>query len=322
MMRILQRAILLAAVLAPAMLRADVTVRYKNDFQFASFLPAATLPANISPMQLSVMRLKGSKAYADLGSFASIIDVASGEITLIDRDHKRFAKAPYQDYANQMEAALAEVKPALSPDARKALDSMKSSVAMRKTGRTEVIQGVQAEETEMTISIEMALDLPQSGPAMRAVMRIWGARPEEALRVPAVRQLAGYSAYHSAAMNPFELMEKAFANMPGISPDFATKLRELATNTPMLLKSNVEMYAPVLVQLMEQMQKQGLPVPEGFDPKAPLMRMSTEIAELSVDEIDDSVFEVPDGFEPASFDDVLKGITAPATAAGAGKARQ
>ncbi len=143
MMRILQRAILLAAVLAPAMLRADVTVRYKNDFQFASFLPAATLPANISPMQLSVMRLKGSKAYADLGSFASIIDVASGEITLIDRDHKRFAKAPYQDYANQMEAALAEVKPALSPDARKALDSMKSSVAMRKTGRTEVIQGVQ-----------------------------------------------------------------------------------------------------------------------------------------------------------------------------------
>ncbi|MBZ5606936.1 MAG: hypothetical protein LAP38_01650 [Acidobacteriia bacterium] len=320
-MRSLQRAALLATVFMAPVLRADVTVRYKNDFQSASFLPAGAMPSKSSVPQLSVMRLKGSKAYADLGAFSSVIDVGSGEITLIDADHKKFAKAPFKDYENRVEEALAAIKPVLSPEAQKTLDSMKSSVALKKTGRTDVIQGVQAEETEMTVLIDMALPegLPQAGPMMRVVMQFWGARPEEAPRVPAIRQLAGFSAYNSAVMNPFEMIEKTLAHVPGMSQDFAPKLRELASNSPLLLKSHVALFMPMMAQLAQQMEKQGQPLPAGFDPSAPLIELNTEIVEMSVDAIQDSVFDVPADFEIASFDEILKTVTAPAAAVGNAK---
>ena len=314
-MRSLPRVVLFAGLLATSTLRADVTVRYKNDLKFAPALPAvapaASIPSSLVP-QITVMRLKGTKTYANIGTFASIIDVGSGQITLIDPDHKKFATAPFQEYQQQVEAALSST-PALSPEAQKATAAMKTSVAMRKTGRTDTIQGIQAEETELTVTVDMALpEAAQApGPFMKLTMQFWSAKQEETLRVPAIRELAGYSAYGDAVMNPFEMMQKTLSHMPGMNEDFFAKLQELTKNSPLMLKSHVSVFMPIMAVLAQQMERQGRSLPEGFDPNEPWMELSTEIQEFSTDAIEDSVFEVPADFEAASFQELMNSITAP-----------
>jgi hypothetical protein len=60
-----------------------------------------------------------------------------------------------------------------------------------------------------------------SGPMMRMVMRFWRAKGSEVMRVPAVREVAGYNLFAAATMNPVSSMEKTFRQMPGFSDNFA-----------------------------------------------------------------------------------------------------
>ena len=53
----------------------------------------------------------------------------------------------------------------------------------------------------------LAIEMPVPGsdqliPMMRMVMQIWTAKPEEALRVRAIRELTGYNLWTSYFMNP------------------------------------------------------------------------------------------------------------------------
>jgi hypothetical protein len=52
--------------------------------------------------------------------------------------------------------------PAIPPAAQKILESVKSNFSVQKTGRTDVILGVQVEESELTLTIELPVpaDLP------------------------------------------------------------------------------------------------------------------------------------------------------------------
>jgi hypothetical protein len=304
---------------AAPVLRADVTIRYENDFKVASFLPSGAMPFGSSMPQLSLMRLKGNKAYANLGTFTSIVDVATQEITMIDADHKRFAKAPFQDYVDRMATMVLSSMPVLNAEAPKAMASMKTTVSTRKTGRTDVIQGVQAEETEMTFSSDMVRPnaVQQTGPTVRVVMQIWNARPEEALRNPAVRQLVGYSAYSKYLMNPTELLQKLFAQMPGFGQDFISGFQELSQNITLTLKLHIEAFMPMLAQLAKQAEAQGHPLPAGTDSNAPLMEMNHEVVEISTAAIEDSVFQIPADFEAGTFGDMMKSLIAAARPAAA-----
>ncbi len=101
-------------------------------------------------------------------------------------------------YAELAKSAI----PAMPEEARAALASMKTSVDSRNTGRTASIQGVQSEEHEFVLSIEMpAGGPPMAGPMMKMLVQMWTAKAEEAQRIPALQEVQNYTASASGAEN-------------------------------------------------------------------------------------------------------------------------
>ena len=151
----------------------------------------------------------------------------------------------------------------------------------------------------------ISMDTPEpvgalpSGPLMKMAMQIWNAKPEEALRVPALRQWAGYAAYTNYLMNPLTALQKVFASMPGSVQGFASMMEEKSKG--LLLKSSTKIYMPMLSRLAQP----------GFDPNAPLMEINNEILELSAEPVNDSVFQLPDGYQAAPVEDLMKSVIAP-----------
>jgi len=302
-MKWLRRAVVLVTTVAAPVLRADVIIRYTHDFKTSSPQVSGAMPSALMP-QFTVIKVKGKKAYSDVGVFESVLDAGTGQITLMDAARKRFAKAAFQDYLNQIEPVVPS-KDALPEDAQKALAAMKSSVAFKKTGRTDVIQGVQAQETEVTFTVDMAMPegIPQNGPLIKMVMQLWTAQPEEALRHPALRELNEFRAYSSYFANPMDALPKILANMPGSSQDLISGLQKLSEDGALMLRFHMSAFMPMVAQMAQQ----GHPVP-GLDANGPLMEMTTEIAEISTAAIEDSVFEIPAGFTAAPIGEVMKSL--------------
>jgi hypothetical protein len=137
------------------------------------------------------------------------------------------------------------------------------------------------------------------------VMHIWTAKKEEALRVPAIRELTGYQAWQKYLMNPTGMMDKLFGKMPGMSSTIGPMLDEIYKNPSVILRTRVEMYMPFMAVLAKQMAAQGQTAP-AIDPDAPLMEMNQEVAELSSAPVDASLFEVPKDYAAVSADDMLR----------------
>jgi TonB family protein len=290
-------AVVLGLVFSTLALRADVTIRYKIDYKLTASLPPAMINQALQQMDSSmpkeaVIQVKGNKGYSNYGRMTYLTDFGAGEITLVDAAGKRFATMPMKDFADKLGASV----PAMS-----AQTSIKSNFSSTKTSRTDTIQGVAAEESEMVISMDMAepIGAQPAGPLMKMTMRVWNAKPKEALRVPALRQWAGYAAYSNYLMNPLTALQKVFAGMPGSTQGFASMMEEKSKG--LLLKSHTEIYMPMLSRLAQP----------GFDANAPLMEITNEIVELSADPVDDSVFQLPDGYQAAPAEELMKSIIAP-----------
>jgi hypothetical protein len=298
----------LLAALVPA-LRADVTVRYHTDVQTSAMIPAAALNQALGGLRDMVVRVKGNKAYSAQGNLTSIMDLATQNLILVDVSNKRFASVPTNQYAEQLKTAV----PPMPDQARALLTSMKSNLESRDTGRTAVIQGIQAQEHEFILSVDMPLPGGPTTPApfMKMVMQIWTAKPEEVQRVPALQEFKSYSASATGAMNPAEAIKHLAAALPGMGDQITAMVDQMAKTGAMSLRMHMEMFMPVLAVIAQQMP--GQPLPAGLDPKAALMQMNQEIVELSASPLDDSLFQVPADYQEAPLETILKGaISAPA----------
>ena len=295
-----------ALVLSSFVVHADITLRYKNDHKFAS-LPRS-FGAIISRMQtlmppFAVVQVKGDKAYSSGGNLAAITDFSAQEITLFNSTLKTFATMPMKDYADKWEAAMPVPTPNPSASA-----GLKSTVASRKTGRTNTILGVQAEETEAIISFD-ATDangrLP-AGPIVKEVLQIWTAQDSEVLRLPLVREWAGYSAYRNYLIDPLGAIRKMFVKLPGLGGDFTTLLEESAKR--LVLKTHVELYMPGLIaSLLAQPMENGDASPT-IDPNAPVMEMNSEIVEFTAVPVDEKVFRLPNDYQLVPVEDLIKSL--------------
>ena len=313
------RLLLVFLIFVQIALRADVTIRYESDTKAASFLPSGVVqtPAAFPP---SVIRIKGSKMYTSAGASSSILDTRAGQITLIDSDHKTVASGSLQEYTDRAAAALSSITS--RPDVQKAMESMKTSVSSRKTGRTETIQGVEGEETEVTLSIDLPLpaELKVDGPALRMVMHVWMAKPEEATRNQALREYMGFREYSKYMMgSPAVVMERMFSQMPGFGKDALSGLQDSLKNSSLMLRSHIELYSSLMAKLAPLMEQQGHPLPAGFDPNGPMMQMNIEVKEISTATIADSTFDLPADYQKASFDDAIRSVIANAGGAAAPK---
>jgi hypothetical protein len=300
-MRLLSRVAAGALLVAP-LIRADATIRYHTDIQTTSMIPAATLNQALGGMRDMLIRIKGNKAYSSQGNLTSILDLMTQNLVLMDAANKRFAAVPAGQYTEQLKSAVAVVP----EQARSVLATMKSNLESRSTGRTTAIQGIQAEEREFVLTVDMPLPGGPTAPTpfMKMVMQIWTAKPEETQRVPALQELRNYTASASSALNPADMIKQLLSVMPGMGDSLGAMI-EMTKNGGMMLRTHTELSAPILAMIAQQAPGRGLPV--GLDPNAPLMQMNQEVVEITAGVLEDALFQVPADYQPASLDEILKG---------------
>jgi hypothetical protein len=299
-------------------LHADVTLRYKTDVKMNPNLPPAiaqqatqgmmngSLPTDIS------MQLKGGKGYSSAGMLTAIVDFTKQEITLIDKDGKRYATVGVNNFADQMAAAM----PAMPDQAKAMMAAMKSHFTSKTTGATETISGVESEERQLEITVDMpAMPNVPEGPMMRMVMHLWTAKQSEVMKNPAIRELAGYNLYSYSVLNPIGMMEKMFQQMPGFGDAFTGLVKELKSGgTPAMTRMQMELFMPMIAAMAKQ-NPQAAAMFGNFDGESPLMTMTQNLSELSSAAVPESVFQMPEGYKSVPPADIIKMMFGKAMAA-------
>lgn len=313
--------VVLMLLSSPALLHADATIRFKMDMKFGAGLPAAATDqiAKNQKAQFpreTVVEIKGDKGYSSAGRTISLMDLTKQEITLVDPDHKLFATVYIKDFPGAMGAATA--LPSMPPAAQKFLDAIKPDFSVQKTGKTDAILGIQAEESEWTITIQMIIPagLPPGMGAlkpgdtitlMKMVMRIWTPLPAEVTRVPALTEYAAHS-WKNLSADPATALQQLLPNFPGLSDGLAKMAQEMSKNAGPALRTHVELYIPVLGQLGGLMQGKAPQVLGTYDPSTPLVETDNEVVEISAAPVDPSVFDVPSDYQVTPLSDLLKAM--------------
>jgi len=310
MMRTRFLPVLVVAVWATPPLQGDVTIRSRNSIRFGAVLPGPvaqrTRNGTESPVPDSTVRYrKGAREYLKSGTFACLMDFDPQTITILDDEHKRFATVAMKEYAGKLAAAF----PTLPPEYRMAQAGAKVSLTSRKTGRHEAMQGVEAEETEMTGSVALPVPAPNgemhSEPLIQLTLQVW-------LAQPAVRELTGHTwpgAGFSLSIDPANTLGSAFGSMPGLGDALSRMLQEVEKTGALVLKSHLEASLPGMASFLQQMRReQGQALPDAVDVNAPFSVVDTEVVELSTSPVDDRIFQLPADYHAAPFEEVVKSV--------------
>jgi hypothetical protein len=306
-------------LLTSSVLRADVTLRSRMEVKMNSTLPTQLVAAAMKGVEATaaqeiLLSFRNGKGFSSSSAgYNSITDFTTKEITFFDTAGKRYSKLKSDQFVEEMARAM----PQLPAAASTAMASIKTQISpARLTGRTAVIQGVETEEREIVFSMDgPAMPNMPAGPMMKMVIQMWTAKQSEILRVPAIRELTGYSLYSYATMNPMASMQKMFGQLPGFSDGFGSMMKELQNGTP-VLRMHIEQFMPALAAMMRQMPAgANNPFGPNFDSEAPLMQMNQEVVELSTAPVLDSLFQIPEGYEEAPASELVKGMFAKSQAA-------
>src|SRR5258708_18615729 len=272
--------------------RADLTLRYTLTFKLGSFLPPQALDAMKQQMgsrmpEGTTVQIKGDRVYTSMGRMVSIADYATGQITLVDSENKRFATAPLADFPAR--ALAAQKLPPMPPDAQRIFDNMKLDVKASKTGRTETIQGIPTQENLLVLTMELT-----AGMQMRVEIHNWTARMDELKRTPALRELAVWVERPKAGMDPVEVVTEILAGMPGMGEKLRAPMQEMMKGAGgAMVRMRLATFMPAMGQTM------------GGAADQPVSEVSTDLAELSTDPVPDSRFEVPAGYQAATVEELL-----------------
>jgi hypothetical protein len=313
---------LLLFLSATSVLNADVTIRYKTDFKMGSFLPPSVsqqisnAPKTPFP-SVMVIQIKGDKAYSNVGLTSSLLDFTKQQITVIDATRKLFATVYIKDFPGEIGAAMPTM-PAMPAAAQKILESVKSNFSVRKTGRTDMILGVQVEESELTLTMELPVpaDLPlppgtfkpgEIVTIMKMVTQVWTATAPEIARVPALREWGAHIS-SSRLMNPTAMMQQTLGKLPGLGDGYVPMMDYFSKSNSPMLKSHSEIYMPIMARLAQLLQALGQKPPAGFDSDAPFVETNTEMMEISDAPLDNSIFEVPADYHATDLPDLFKSL--------------
>lgn len=298
------RAIPILLALSAGSLYADVTVHYQSEMK--SSMPGivqATAQLNSVMPSGSTLRIKGNRSYLEFGPMRSLGDSSTKQVTLLDTEGKKYATTSTEQYLTAVKSAM----PAMPPAAASILAAFKTTAETKATGRTATIQGVEAEEREVVLSVEgPAMPNMPPGPMMRVVMQIWMSKESEAERVPALRELAAYNQSAMATMNPLGGVQKILDMIPGLGDGMGSALKEMTKANSVMMRLHFDLFMPGMVAAMKQMPAGSNPFGADFDPNGPLMQMNQEVVELSTAELPDSQFQVPEQYQPETVDEFVK----------------
>ena len=303
-------------------LRADVTVRYKNEVKLGAGAPPMVVQQtggilkSAGPTE-TVIQIKGTKGSTSNGNLITLMDFSKQVITVVDPAHKQYATVYMKDYAEQVLSVLGNPALPSSEAAKKLLSSMQTTFGSDKTGKTDTILGVQAEETLLTLTIYMPP--PDGAPAanaasptppaalMKMVLHVWTALPSEVDNVPALKEFSSVYGDPSAGslLNPDAILAKAFSSLPGMDKGFTGLMDELTKKKAITLRTNIEMYMPFMAEVL---QSSGTNQGPSFDPKAPVFVVNMDMEQLSSAPIDDAVFQVPGDCQLATLPDFFHAL--------------
>jgi TonB family protein len=305
---------LAVALLASQAVWADLTVRYQYEVKLGAAFPAAaagTFKQRLDDMFAGGMasRVKGALCATAVGTRRTIIDTEKHEITLVDPASQRFARVPTANYAQRVLAAQP-----LPTGAQSLLQSLKIDVQAKKTEETRSIQGFQAEDHLVILSMEMPN--PAGIPiGLRMEIHEWLPAASELARVPALGEISGCSAGSGVGNDPSSIVETILGLMEGPNgpnSSFSEALKERAnTKGKLVLKTQVVIFAPGLAAMLQTLGGQGgAPVSNAadVDPNAPLIELSINLFEFSTESLLDTVFQAPEGYRAAPLEDLLKVI--------------
>ncbi len=273
-----------ALLLVPLLLRADATIRYKTEMK-----PRLPVPGMD---WISVIYMKGYKGARVSGGQTIVADFAKNEITVIDKERKKYVTILAPEYERRMAEMIPKVEAG-----SKFLDARVTRCESNKTSHKEVIQGIQAEEIVQTCSVSMKVpeNMPEAAAAIasmgiKVVTHIWCASPAERHRVPGLWQLSGYELWQKYFVNPTQTVNEMTGGM-------AITMEDLQKDQSAILQLTMDMYTKTnFVQ--------------GFAalPSEPAMTISQEVVELSTAPLDDSLFQVPADCAPTTFGDLTNGL--------------
>jgi len=297
----------------------DVMVRVHNEMKFGVVIPQPISDRTrngalmLLPDETTIYR-KGNLEYQRQGAFVMITDYGKGEVTLLDGEHKQFAKIAMKDYVAKIAATL----PPLPDDAKDANGKAKITITpLRKTGKTDELNGVQVEEAEVTALLDLPIPAlppdtpPPSSPLFKATLLIWMAKSGETVRVPAVQQLTAQTwstPKFSHWIDPANVFTWVFGAMPGLQGSLNGMLEAVEKTKPVILKWHMEVGMPGMVAALKKSIAEGSQVPKGFDPEQPFSVVDSFTQEISTEKIPDAKFKVPEDYKAAPFDEVAKAI--------------
>ena len=183
--------------------------------------------------------------------------------------------------------------------------SMKLTADSKLTGRTAEIQGLQAEEHEITFALGIPLgpNAPPS-PVMKVVLQIWMATPAAIAGSPALQEFVSASTLNAAETNSLDSIQKMLSQFPGVGDAFAKFTKDLAALHSVTLRMQARVFMPILAMMAQAAPAAGNPSVHP-DPNASVFDLDQELTELSAAPVADSVFQIPDGYTAAPLADIM-----------------
>jgi hypothetical protein len=273
-------------------------MRSKMDYRLGSFVPPAAAEAIKKQMADTltngvVLRVKGTRSITSSGQFLLIVDQEKDTVTMLDPKGKRYATVSMADYGDKLKAAM----PMLPPEARQMLENVKIDVKTDKTGKTQMIKNIQAEEQLVTVMIEMPGPMAAMG-GMKMEMHMWTAAKPELERVPALKELANYASSKAAGTNAAAMMSRMFSQIPGFGDKLKGPMEEMLKATSQaVLRTEMKMMMPGSAKMMG-----------AANPDEPFTEFTTDLLELTTDAIPDAVFQVPADYQKASMEDLVRAM--------------
>ncbi len=300
-------------LLVALLCRADLTLRYTLDMNLGAAMDpivsdivkrqtAATTPKE------QVIRIKGDRTLSGMGLLTGIMDNATGELTLLKPAAKQYARVSFADYGAAIQSATA-----ISAAAKQAMEHMKLDVESSSTGQMAMVYGIRAEEhlTTLTVSTDLPNAAAPAGPVMRMETRTWLASPSDLDRIPGLRQYADYAQRTLSLLDSADAMQKLFSQFPGVGDKMRALTAEMTKNPGSLtVKMQETIYMPAMGQLMRARPQADSPK---ADPNAPFMEIHMDLAQISTDAIDDSVFDVPSDYQQVPVSEIIQAPKADGT---------
>lgn len=296
MLRVVLYVPAIALIIAPAFVQADATVSYKTE-------TVNSKPAPASHTTRTVVYMKGNKGVTVNGDRTMIVDFARAEVTLVDTRRNRYSTFLAAEYGSRMAGAMSTP----NVDLADSIKSTKTSCTSGLSGRTEVIQGVQAEERQVTCSMAVPLADSVSQQArdlfsdisMKVIVGFWTPTPAEKLRAPALWQLSGLELWQRFFMNPSELLSKS---APGGMAPVMDEVRKNQSSAA--LRSTMELYTSLNM-------RSGASVDLGSN--SPITKVTQEVEDVSTAPLDDSLFNLPADCTLTSFEELMSGFASTRT---------